>query len=100
MAPKLLVSTGGGRAPRWNPAGRELVYLTTDGQVVALALTTTPALALGATRRLFSLPKGESWTDFAMSTDGRRFLSISPVSRGDEQPLTVILGSAWGPARR
>jgi hypothetical protein len=66
---------------------------------MSVAVTTTPGLALGAVKRLFSLPKGESWIDFAMSMNGRRFLSIASVSRGDEQPLTVILGSAAGVAR-
>ena len=100
MAPKLLVSSDGGRAPRWNPRGGELLYLTGDERVMAVPVTTTPALALGASKRLFSLPKGQSWIDFAMSVDGRRFLSIESVSRGDEQPLTIVLGSAGGPTRR
>ena len=100
MAPKLLVSSDGGRAPRWNPRGGELLYLTGDERVMAVPVTTTPALALGASKRLFSLPKGQSWIDFAMSVDGRRFLSIESVSRGDEQPLTIVLGSAGGAARR
>ena len=100
MAPKLLVSTEGGRAPRWNPAGGELVYLAGDGRVMAVAVGTTPALTLGAARTLFTLPKGESWVDFAMSADGGRFLSVSPVTRGDEQPLTLILDWPKGTTRR
>jgi Tol biopolymer transport system component len=100
MAPKLLVSTEGGRAPRWNPAGRELIFLASDGRVMAVAVGTRPALTLGAARTLFTLPKGESWIDFAMSTDGERFLSISPVTRGDEQPLTLILDWPGGTTRR
>ena len=82
------------------PGGGELIYLTGDERVMAVAVTTTPALALGASKRLFSLPKGQSWIDFAMSVDGRRFLSIESVSRGDEQPLTIVLGSAGGATRR
>lgn len=100
MAPRLLVSAGGGMAPRWNPAGRELIYLSSDGRVVAAPVRTTPSLTLGAPTTLFTVPATESWLDFVMSPDGRRFLSISPVSRGDEQPLTVMLHSTVGTTRR
>jgi Tol biopolymer transport system component len=91
MTPKLRVSAGGGRSPRWNPAERELLYLANDGQFVAVRLRTTPVLELGTPATLFAVSERASWGDFAVSPDGQRFLSISYESRGSEQPITVVL---------
>ena len=100
MTPRVPVSSGGGRAPRWNPARRELIYLSDDGKVMTARVQTTPALAPGPPTTLFTIPKGESWIDFDVSADGERFLTITPDSRGDEQPLSVILNWPAGTARR
>jgi serine/threonine protein kinase/Tol biopolymer transport system component len=100
MMPKLRVSVGGGRAPRWNPASPELFYLTPDGQLVAVPVRTTPPLQLGTPTTLFVVPERAEWDDFAVSADGRRFLSISSDGRGSEQPLTVILNWPAAIARR
>ncbi len=91
MTPKLRISAGGGRAPRWNPAGRELFYLANDGHLVAVPIRTTPVLEFGTPASLFAVSERASWDDFAVSVDGQRFLSISSVSRGSEQPITVVL---------
>jgi Tol biopolymer transport system component len=91
MTPKLRVSAGGGRSPRWNPAGRELFYLANDGHLAAVRIRTTPVLELGTSARLFAVSERASWGDFAVSPDGQRFLSISYESRGSEQPITVVL---------
>jgi len=91
LTPRLLVSTGGGRLPRWNPAGGELIYLTPAGDVVTVSIRTSPTIALGPRRTIFTLPGTSAWTDVAISADGQRFLSISPVSRGAEQPVTIVL---------
>ena len=100
MTPKLRVSAGGGRASQWNPAGQELLYLTTDGHLVAVPVRTTPSLQLGAPATLFAVPERAAWSDFAVSADGQRFLSISSDSRGSEQPLTIVLNWPAEIARR
>ena len=100
MTPKLRVSAGGGRFPRWNPAGRELFYLANDGHLVAVPVRTTPVLELGTPATLFAVPERASWRDFAVSPDGQQFLSISPDSRGSEQPMTVVLNWPAETARR
>ena len=91
MTPRMRVSAGGGRYPRWNPAGRELLYLSADGHLIAVPVRTKPSLELGTPATLFAVPERASWGDFAVSVDGQRFLSISLDSRGDEQPFTVVL---------
>ena len=100
MTPRVPVSSGGGRAPRWNPARRELIYLSSDGKVMTVRVPTTPSLNLDPPTPLFTIPKGESWIDFDVSADGEQFLTITPDSRGDEQPLTLILDWPAGASRR
>jgi Tol biopolymer transport system component len=100
MTPKLRVSAAGGRAPRWNPAGSELLYLTPDGRLVAVPVGTAPSLQLGTPITLFAVPERAAWSDFAVSGDGRRFFAISFESRGSEQPITVVLNGFGEGARR
>jgi hypothetical protein len=46
----------------------------------------TPLLELGTPATLFADPERASWGTFAVSADGRRFLSPSADRRGAEQP--------------
>jgi len=55
---------------------------------------TTPTFEVGTPRALFTLSK-RTWTDFDVSPDGKRFLTIVPERLAREQPLTVILN--WRP---
>jgi len=73
------VSTDGGEEPAWNPNGRELFYRHAD-QMIAVPVTTTPALAVGAPRVLFEQhfrKTGWAERDYDISPDGTRFLMIS-----------------------
>lgn len=100
MTPRLRVSAGGGRAPRWNPAGQELVYLAPDGSLVAVPVRTAPSVRIGTPATLFAVPERGAWSDFAISRDGRRFLAVSPERRGSEQPITIVMDWVEGIARR
>lgn len=51
---KLQVSVDGGTNPRWNPAGGELFYLSTAGDLIAAPVETSPALKVGRVVRLFT----------------------------------------------
>ena len=91
MGPRIRVPTGGARRPRWSPAGRELFYLTDDRHLVSVSVRTDPSLQLGTPATLFVLPERPLWGDFAVSPDGKRFLSTVYDVRGNEQPLSVVL---------
>jgi Tol biopolymer transport system component len=84
------ISPAGGAKPMWRRDGRELYYLTPGGDLVAVSVTTEPALAVskprvlirGASRR--PLARGASYQP---TPDGERFLlndahTVSP-------PLTL-----------
>jgi len=77
---KVRVSSGGGEMARWSPDGRELYFLSSEGEaVMALAVKTEPKLELGAPLKLFD---GSFWSDtgtgpsFELSADGRKFALI------------------------
>jgi Tol biopolymer transport system component len=92
---KTLVSTGitfgdltGGA--RWSHDGRELFYVSADRRLMAVSVRTTPMIEVGSPSPLFAL-QGRTWTDFALSADGKRFLAVVPQAFAGEQPLTIIL---------
>jgi Tol biopolymer transport system component len=85
------VSSGGGRFPRWSPDSRELFYLASDGQLMAVPVRTTPSLQVGRPTSLFGLVGGaQRWAGFEVLPDGR-FLAIVSEIVASEQPLTVVL---------
>ncbi|MEO6326879.1 MAG: protein kinase [Thermoanaerobaculia bacterium] len=93
---KIRVSTGGGRTPRWDPTGKGLFFLSSDGVVVSVSVTTIPTLVAGAPVPLF-VPAGRHWLDFAVSGDGKKFLAIVPETVADELPMAVVSGFPSGP---
>jgi len=91
MVPKTRISTAGARQAQWSPAGRELLHLTNEGGMVSVPVRTEPSLELGTPATLFVLPERPRWGEFAVSRDGKRFLSIVFDVLGGEQPVTVVL---------
>ena len=88
------VSAGGAMLARWNPDGREILYLSNDARVVSVPVRLTPTLELGKPETLFTL-KGKPWIDFDVSPDGTRLLAVVREIVAEEQPLTAILH--WRP---
>ncbi len=80
------VSSDGGSNPRWRGDGRELVYLSGAGQLMAVPVDASGAP--GTPRALFD---ASAWRDFDVAPDGQRFVVVVPVKVAREQPLSVIL---------
>ena len=78
------------RSVAWSRDGRELFYVSADGELVVVGVRTSGALEVGTPVTLFRL-KGPTWTSFDVSADGRRFLAVVPEVVASEQPLTVVL---------
>jgi hypothetical protein len=87
---KVLISTGGGWSPRWSLDSRELFYLAPDRRLMVVPIRTGPRLEVGRPSPLFTLA-GKSWTDYDVSSDGKKFLAVVPERLSREQPLTAIL---------
>jgi serine/threonine protein kinase/Tol biopolymer transport system component len=93
---KWQVSFGGGEQPRWRGDGKELFYLSPDGKVMAVAVTTganfdsgTPVILFQATPRQ-PIPVYDLFV-YDVSRDGQRFLIITPVKEAETAPMSVVL---------
>jgi len=96
-AGKWQVSVEGGTFPVWSPVGGELFYLQ-GTMLMAVDVTTSPALRLGTPRALFDASEHgidvQGHSRYDVSRDGRRFLMIRGVREGENAPGLVI-NYAW-----
>src|SRR5262249_26768975 len=92
---KWMVSRDGGSGMiHWRQDGKELYYLSLDGGVMAVPITTSPSFQAGTPERLFNVPASFMRTTAAgsagdVSPDGQRFLLALPKG-GDRQEFTVV----------
>ena len=99
---KVRVSSGGGGEPRWRGDGKEIFYLTQDGTVMAAPITTTAtSIEPGMPKALFKTRIAVQLTidQYAVTSDGQRFLIEVPTGDGGQSPITVVLNWANGPRR-
>ncbi|MGH9658354.1 MAG: TolB family protein, partial [Bryobacteraceae bacterium] len=85
----VLVSRGGGTAPRWRGDGKELFYLAPDGKMMAVEVMAGREFRAGAPTPLFQTPPGAIVGD--VTSDGKRFLLVTPVGPSASAPFTVVL---------
>jgi len=87
---KWMVSGTGATHPQWRRDGRELLFLSSDGQVMAAPFSASAhdGLRLDAARPLFSF-HGSS--DVMMTWDARRFLVQAPIDLERRPELHVVL---------
>ena len=85
----VLVSRGGGTAPRWRGDGRELFYLAPGGKLMAVDVISSPRFQSGTPSPLFQTPAGT--LDVDVAADGKRFLLVTPAGPSASVPFTVVL---------
>jgi serine/threonine protein kinase/Tol biopolymer transport system component len=104
------VTTRGGYDPRWRGDGRELYYMSPEGDLMAVDVQPGDAFETGAPRKLFSTAiavTGNATSAeplYNVSGDGERFLITEPLSgqstpgtsSAPEEPLHVIVNWASG----
>ena len=88
---RVRLSTGGAYALCWPRAANEILYLATDGKVVAVPVQTAPELRLGTPKVLFTLKADGLWADFDVTPDGQRILAIVPRVDASQLPLDVVV---------
>src|SRR5881397_991198 len=92
-AGKWAISTGAGTEPLWSHRGNELFYRDGSGNLVAVAVNTTPRFSLGRSTALFSAAGFTSFRftpQFAVAPDDQRFLMIRPLETGTPDKLIVV----------
>jgi Tol biopolymer transport system component len=85
----VLVSHGGGTAPRWRGDGRELFYLAPNGKMMAAEVSASQEFHAGPPTPLFQAPPGVVVGD--VTADGKRFLLVTPVGPSASVPFTIML---------
>ena len=90
----VLISRGGGTAPRWRGDGREIFYLAPDGKMMAAEVSAGPEFRSGSAAPLFQIPSGAIVGD--VSADGTRFLLVIPAGPSATPPFTVVLNWTVG----
>jgi roadblock/LC7 domain-containing protein len=93
---KWQVSAGGGEQPRWRGDGKELFYLSSDGRVMAVPVTTGVKFDSGTPVTLFQATPRQPVVSadlfvYDVSRDGQRFLINTPVKQGETQPMFIVL---------
>jgi Tol biopolymer transport system component len=99
---RLRISTDGGVQARWRSDGRELYYLTPEGQLTAVPLSSGSdgrSLRAGAPVPLFragvGAVQGIGLHSYLVAPDGQRFL-LDTVVEQQAAPIALILN--WTPA--
>jgi Tol biopolymer transport system component len=96
LAAKFRISTEGGVQPRWRGDGKEIFYLAPDGRLMAAAVKGESTLEVAAPSPLFKtetalMDDSVEAIQYAVASDGRRFLFSTPVQSATSQPITVVL---------
>ncbi len=96
---KFQISTNGGAQPRWNKNGKEIFYVSLDSKMMAAPVKLLPdsqSLETGTPVALFPVRIaggpvfGNNKQQYAVSSDGQRFLVNLAVDEGAASPITVI----------
>lgn len=94
------ISTTGGQQPRWGADGKELFFISQQGEMLSVKIDSTAnGVQASVPQPLFPtglVPIGPTYL-YDVSADGRRFVLLKPVS-GVAPPLRVIVNwaSAFG----
>jgi hypothetical protein len=90
---KWAISAGGGTEPVWSHRGSELFYRDASGNLVAVAVHTSPTFSPGRATVLFPAARFTSLRfnpQYAVAPDDRRFLMIRPLAPGTRDKLIVV----------
>jgi eukaryotic-like serine/threonine-protein kinase len=82
------VSSAGGTAPRWGTGGRELYFISADGTVMVADVNAGAGIPVGVPRALFQIPRSHG--DWAVVSDGSRFLIAMPAGSDTSAPFTIL----------
>ena len=88
---KVLVSNGGGRAPRWSPKGDEIFYQRGD-EMLAVDAELTPELKLGQPRVLFTRDFGTPLVhrNYDVTADGQRFVMVKSADEVETRIHVIV----------
>ena len=88
---KWAVTSAGGIHPRWGPAGNELFYRDTSGDIFAVPTRSHPTFASGQPKRLFGAKRPVfPLVGYAVARDDKRLLMVRLLHPGAPDTLVVV----------
>jgi Tol biopolymer transport system component len=94
---KRQISTNGGIKPRWRRDGKEIFYLSPDGQLMATEVRISGEMVeVGATRALFGGITTLNGYAYDISADGQRILAAVAKEQTSNEPITLVQNWAAG----
>jgi Tol biopolymer transport system component len=93
---KWMVSRGSRGMARWRGDSKELLFLNTEGEVVAVDVAQGPAFQASSPKQLFQMPlellsNANPGTLADATRDAQRFLLVMPVQENAQRELAVVL---------
>jgi Tol biopolymer transport system component len=94
---KRQISTNGGIKPRWRRDGKEIFYLSPEGQLMATEVRISgETVEVGATRTLFSGMTTANGYGYDVSPDGQRILAAVAKDQKSNEPISLVQNWAAG----
>jgi eukaryotic-like serine/threonine-protein kinase len=93
---KLRISLGGGSHPRWRRDGRELFYIASDENLMAVPIKPGPTFEAGSPKTLFETRLNDfhgTRNDYAATSDGQRFLINTRTE--DKASSQIVVVTNW-----
>ena len=88
---KRQISAGGGDFPRWRRDGKEIFYVTPDGQLMAAEVAEqNGTLEVGRVQRLFDGIVTRFGLTYDAAPDGQKFLVVVDEAVQSARPLTLL----------
>jgi eukaryotic-like serine/threonine-protein kinase len=96
---KWQVSTTGGQEPRWRQDGKELYYVSAEGNMMAVAVSAGASFEASSPVALFQTHRRQPVStqdvfSYDISGDGQRFLIITKVDEANAAPPSILLNWA------
>jgi eukaryotic-like serine/threonine-protein kinase len=100
MNGKWQISPTGGQEPRWRGDGKEFFYLSPDGKMMAVPVSSAPSFEAGSPSELFLThrrpPLGSTdVSSYDVTSDGKKFLINTKVDTGKAAPPSILLNWNW-----
>jgi serine/threonine protein kinase len=103
MNGKWQISRNGGQEPRWRGDGKELFYVSLDGKMMAVAVSSGTSFEAGTPVELFQTHRSPhvASTDvfsYDVTSDGKKFLINTKVDNPKSTPPSILLH--WASTQR
>ena len=77
--------------PRWRRDGKEILFDSADGKMMAVEVKLNPSFQAGVPRELFKIPGAIVNNRFAIAGDAPRFLLPLTPQSSDRPTITTVL---------